>query len=807
MGINLLLHLGCWVWFGFGQTDTLPDYQTFIWNKTISSDHLLYLTKPTELAQYDLHYQGQHGQMTIKNVAYDQTIHLSDSLLLVKQNSTGYFLLDLPRLQKKDLPEFVQFFHFEHAERVVGITRDQFVCIYNLQWKELDRFACIGQFTHPSNQQGFFYQDKINNEDHLLFYRFSEKKAYSVASSSKLNLKQQNACFIVQDENQCSRLIDIQKVELYSGKSLDSVLRQPVSHLSVLHNGQLFIKTRRTTTSETPTYAEIWDSNDKFLYTDRKKESGFKNETEFSYLYNPLNDQITAVKNFDQSNSLFSIDHLYQIGLDKYTWFDYSTYYKTVDLYVNDLSTQTTHLALNQHYNLNNSVIPSPFHRSFLYLKEFNWYSYDIDTKKHRNLTNHYFVPLGEDKNVNDRYFPKPYWLDDSLHMAFVYKNQFLLIETLTGKVVYTFTDDKVEELQIEASFLDRNKILRHPHGIYIQGRTKNGTILYHFSRYQLHAILDLPFKISQVTPTSSGILYLYENHQQPPTLAVLETVKRESNDLVAYKAPSSPDFKAELIDFQGRDNRNYRGILYYPVGYKPHQKYPLVLSIYEKQSHKFTKYYYANEVSGNGLNVIELVRNGYMVYLPDLIFETGSPGHSALHSLHEHLHYLEHTHSSVDFDKLGLMGMSFGSYLTNFILTQTNVFKAAISGSGFSNLISDYHSINTHFNYPRFMFYEDYQLRMGVPFYLDKKRYFDQNPIHFVDQLSTPLLIWAGKEDVHVESRQSIELYLALYRQKKTAQLILFEKEKHELSKVSNKHHLNKAILQWFATYLKDEQ
>ena len=79
-----------------------------------------------------------------------------------------------------------------------------------------------------------------------------------------------------------------------------------------------------------------------------------------------------------------------------------------------------------------------------------------------------------------------------------------------------------------------------------------------------------------------------------------------------------------------------------------------------------------------------------------------------------------------------------------------------------------------------------------------------DNSPIWKVDQVDTPLLLYTGKEDYHVNRNQSIAFYLGLKRAGKESSLLLYPDQGHAFSNLKAIHDLNDRILEWFEHYLK---
>lgn len=154
-----------------------------------------------------------------------------------------------------------------------------------------------------------------------------------------------------------------------------------------------------------------------------------------------------------------------------------------------------------------------------------------------------------------------------------------------------------------------------------------------------------------------------------------------------------------------------------------------------------------------------------------------------------------------------GLYGHSFGGYETNFIISQTNIFAAAVSGAGVSDIISMYFNIsrNAYFQTDMWRF-ENQQFRIGKSLYDDKEAYVSNSPIMHAENVKTPLLLWAGKNDRIIPWNQSITYYLALRKLGVITEMLVYPDEDHSLEKPDNQKDLSRRMMAWFDHLLKGD-
>lgn len=150
-----------------------------------------------------------------------------------------------------------------------------------------------------------------------------------------------------------------------------------------------------------------------------------------------------------------------------------------------------------------------------------------------------------------------------------------------------------------------------------------------------------------------------------------------------------------------------------------------------------------------------------------------------------------------IDTERLGITGGSFGGYLTNWILTQTVRFRAAIAQRSVSNRYSFVGTSDMGF---RGM--EEY----GGP-WAHPDHYRDSSPIAYADRITTPLLLIHAEEDWRCPIEQAEQLFMALKMLGRDVELVRYPGENHELSRAGRPYHrIDRLwrILRWFAERLR---
>jgi dipeptidyl aminopeptidase/acylaminoacyl peptidase len=155
---------------------------------------------------------------------------------------------------------------------------------------------------------------------------------------------------------------------------------------------------------------------------------------------------------------------------------------------------------------------------------------------------------------------------------------------------------------------------------------------------------------------------------------------------------------------------------------------------------------------------------------------------------------------------KLSLHGHSWGGYGTAYMVTQTDMFAAAVSGAPVANMTSAYGGIRWESGVARQFQYEKTQSRIGGSLWEKRDLFIENSALFFADRVKTPLLIEHGDDDGAVPWYQGIEMYLALRRLGKDCILLQYRGEPHHLQKYPNKLDYSIKMKQYFDHYLKGD-
>jgi dipeptidyl aminopeptidase/acylaminoacyl peptidase len=244
---------------------------------------------------------------------------------------------------------------------------------------------------------------------------------------------------------------------------------------------------------------------------------------------------------------------------------------------------------------------------------------------------------------------------------------------------------------------------------------------------------------------------------------------------------------KAELIEYTNADGKRLPAVLIKPEDFDPSKKYPLMVYIYETQALGLHRYYAPSP--GTSINFTRYASNGYVLLSPDIVYEVGYPGPSAVKCVIPAV--LEVVNRGfIDPKRIGIQGHSWGGYQISYLVTQTDMFAAVQAGASVVNMTSAYGGIRWGSGMSRAFQYEKTQSRIGEPLFNRVLQYLENSPLFWAERVRTPYLTIHNDEDDAVPWYQGIEFFSALRRLGKEAYMFVYNGEKHGLRQRENQKH-----------------
>ena len=208
---------------------------------------------------------------------------------------------------------------------------------------------------------------------------------------------------------------------------------------------------------------------------------------------------------------------------------------------------------------------------------------------------------------------------------------------------------------------------------------------------------------------------------------------------------------------------------------------------------------------SASGFNKSVYTSNGYAVLMPDITYELDDPGMSAVWCVLPALQAAIET-GVVDPERVGLQGHSWGGYQSSFLVTQTDIFKACVTGAPLTNMISMYSSIYWNSGSANQPIFESSQGRFTGGYWQNIEAYTRNSPVYFAENVKTPLIILHNDKDGAVDWNQGIEYFNTLRRLGKPVVMLQYKGENHGLRKPENQRDYTIRMRQFFDHHLKGE-
>src|SRR2546423_1021763 len=155
----------------------------------------------------------------------------------------------------------------------------------------------------------------------------------------------------------------------------------------------------------------------------------------------------------------------------------------------------------------------------------------------------------------------------------------------------------------------------------------------------------------------------------------------------------------AELVNFKNTDGVALKGLLLKPDNFDPKKKYPMIIYIYERLSQGLHQF--RNPGPGTSINPTYYVSNGYLIFMPDIVYTIGYPGQSALKCVLPAVQAVV-DRGFVDAKNIGIQGHSWGGYQIAYMVTQKKRFKAAEAGAAVGEMTSAHTGLRSGTRLPR---------------------------------------------------------------------------------------------------------
>lgn len=500
------------------------------------------------------------------------------------------------------------------------------------------------------------------------------------------------------------------------------------------------------------------------------------------------------------------------------------------DLYIIDLNSGDSKKILEDVYI--SSVNSSPNGKFLIWYNNHkeSWFSYTHSTGEIKSITDKIDVPLYDEDDDTPQMsyaYGNGGWAEDDKYIFIYDKYDVWRVDPTATESPIMITDGIGRKESITFRIVRLDDILLPPGtpGVKMRPLSAKETIYfsafnninkengYYFKEISKRKAQMRPWIMAPYTfvylnkdKNSNTITYVKHNFQNSPDVWVTKDFFKTEKRVTDIN-PQQREYNwgtAELFSWESANGDKLDGILYKPENFDPNKKYPMIVYFYEKNSH-LLYFYRAPAPSRSTINIPYFVSNEYIVFVPDIVYEEGHPGKSAIDCIVPGVKKLCE-YSWIDAQNIAIQGQSWGGYQVAYMVTQPETFKwkAAGAGAPVSNMTSAYGGIRWGSGMVRQFQYEHTQSRIGKNLWDGFDLYIENSPLFFANKVETPLLIMHNDNDEAVPWYQGIEYFTALRRLGKPAWMLQYNNERHNLSSRVNAKDLSIRLAQFFDHYLK---
>ncbi|MGD0777640.1 MAG: prolyl oligopeptidase family serine peptidase [Candidatus Solibacter sp.] len=483
------------------------------------------------------------------------------------------------------------------------------------------------------------------------------------------------------------------------------------------------------------------------------------------------------------------------------------------DVYVVDPATGERKLALRKARWFRGA---SPDGGQLLFYDDGAYYTYDTATGKQTKITKGVattFIDADNDVNVSKPPTPSLGWSKDSQNVLLSDGWDIWKVAAKGGAAVNLTGNGKKDKIRYRQRFrLDPDEKgidLDQPMyiGAYGEWTKKSGIGLIEPGKPGVRMLQwgDARYATLMKAKDADTWLYTRETVKESPDYYVAGKLL-ENGQKVTDANPQQKDFLwtsgVRIVDYTSTRGEKLQAALYLPANYDAAKKYPAVVEIYEKMSQNANSY---PQPGYNGFSISAYTSNGYAVIEPDIVYKVNDPGVSAVACVVPAVKAAVAT-GVVDAARVGIHGHSWGGYQTAFLVTQTDVFHAAVAGAPLTDMVSMYSLIYRNTGGTNQAIFESSQGRFYGGYWDNLESYQRNSPVYHAKNVNTPLMILHNDKDGAVDQTQGIEYFNTLRRLQKPVVLLEYKGENHGLRKPENMKDYTVRMKEFFDHYLMDK-
>lgn len=358
-------------------------------------------------------------------------------------------------------------------------------------------------------------------------------------------------------------------------------------------------------------------------------------------------------------------------------------------------------------------------------------------------------------------------------------------------------------------NFLQWNVVDKH---IYFSTDDKDEVNIYRYNTVK-KMFEQLPLEVSVIQrfalpSQNASVAAYYGQDDHTAGVGYLFDMKKKTSRLIAD--PMKPILdemelgEVQEWNFTASDGTTIHGKYCLPPSFDPTKKYPLIVYYYGGTTPTvkgISNPYCAQLFASRGYVVYVVQPSGTLGYGQEFAARhVNAWGKRTADDIIEGTKKFCEEHSYVDAERIGCLGASYGGFMTQYLQTQTDIFAAAVSHAGISNVASYWGEGYWGYSYNAIAAADSYPWQ-------NPDLFTKQGSLFNADKINTPLLLLHGTVDTNVPMGESIQLFNALKILGKTVEFIQVEGEDHFVADYDKRVLWHNTIMAWFARYLQGSE
>lgn len=323
------------------------------------------------------------------------------------------------------------------------------------------------------------------------------------------------------------------------------------------------------------------------------------------------------------------------------------------------------------------------------------------------------------------------------------------------------------------------------------------------FEKLNLHTDVTSAFSLSDKNPSIAA--YIGQTDHNAGVAYLYDMSKKTSRLLADPMQPTLKDIelgKTEPWNFTASDGTVITGKICLPPDFDPNKKYPLIVYYYggtTPTERGISSPYCAQLFASRDYVVYVIQPSGTIGFGQEFSARhVNTWGKRTADDIIEGTKQFCKEHPFVNDKKIGCLGASYGGFMTQYLQTQTDIFAAAVSHAGISDLTSYWGEGYWGYSYNAIAAADSYPWN-------NRDLFTKQGSLFNADKINTPLLLLHGTLDTNVPIGESIQIFNALKILGKTVEFITVEGENHFVLDYDKRVKWQNSIMAWFARWLQD--